>query len=167
MLDNGISDETDSDAFSPVQSPQASFAQTNGTNQKAGDSNVLLPHEQRRQRRLKRERLYLKHMTEQIKERLNSDCTIERIHQPSKETFVERYMKTGKPVILTGMMESWEATKIWNFSQLGKRWHWNWVCNFVSFVPRVYRSLWCLLQLWLGISSACGNSIAYPKPPLY
>ena len=116
----GTTDETDSEAFSPIQSPKVNFALNNATKQKTSDPYLLLPHELRRKKRLEREGLYFKRMTEEIKELRNVECTIERVHQPSKETFVERYMKAGKPAILTGMMDSWEATKSWDFSQLGK-----------------------------------------------
>lgn len=60
-------------------------------------------------------------MTEQIKLQQHGECTIERVHRPSKETFVERYMKPRKPAILTGMMDSWEAMKSWDFEGLGER----------------------------------------------
>lgn len=121
MLESfGTTDETDSEAFSPIQSPKANFALNNATKQKTSDPYLLLPHELRRKKRLEREGLYFKRMTAEIKELRNVECTIERVHQPSKETFVERYMKADKPVILTGMMDSWEATKSWDFNQLGK-----------------------------------------------
>ena len=125
MLEFGTTNEADSVAFSPIQSSQATFALTNQTNKNTPDSNLLLPHELRRQRRLEQERVYFKRMTKQIIEQHDGECTIERVHQPSKEKFVERYMKPGKPAILTGMMDSWEGTKSWNFTQLGKRriWH--------------------------------------------
>ena len=123
ILEPGAVDEDDSEAFSPVQSPQmpGSFALNNVTSQKKTEDLQELPHELRRQKRVERERLYFKRMTEQINKQHQGECTIERIHRPSKETFVERYMKPRKPAILTGMMDSWEATKSWDFDQLGKK----------------------------------------------
>ena len=59
-------------------------------------------------------------MTERLKQE-HGECTIERVHRPSKETFVERYMKLGKPAILTGMMDSWEEVKSWDFDKLGMK----------------------------------------------
>jgi hypothetical protein len=38
---------------------------------------------------------------------------IERIHCPSIEQFLTRYMQTKKPVILTGCMDHWPAMKKW------------------------------------------------------
>ncbi|KAJ7374508.1 hypothetical protein OS493_004846 [Desmophyllum pertusum] len=115
-------DEDESEAFSPVQSPQGSFALNNVTSQKKPAEQLHdLPHELRREKRTERERLYFARMTEQIKLQQHGECTIERVHRPSKETFVERYMKPRKPAILTGMMDSWEAMKSWDFEGLGKR----------------------------------------------
>ena len=91
------------------------------TGQREANSKILLPHELRRQRRLEKEGLYFKRMTEQIRRQKVEGCTIERVHQPSKEAFVERYMKHGKPAILTGMMDSWESTKSWKFEELGTK----------------------------------------------
>ena len=91
------------------------------TSQKKASELHDLPHELRRQKRVERERLYFKRMTEQIERLQHGECTIERIHQPSKETFVERYMKPRKPAILTGMMDNWEAIKSWDFDKLGER----------------------------------------------
>ena len=121
ILEPASVDEDDSEAFSPMQATQVSggFALNNVTSQKTGDLHEL-PHELRRQKRVEREQTYFKRMTEQISEQQHGECTIERVHRPSKETFVERYMKPRKPAILTGMMDSWEATKSWNFDQLGK-----------------------------------------------
>lgn len=62
-------------------------------------------------------------MTEKIRRQEVKECTIERVHQPSKEAFVERYMKHGKLAILTGMMDSWESTKSWKFEELGTERH--------------------------------------------
>lgn len=123
ILESGSVDEDDSEAFSPVHSLQmpGSFALNNVTSQKKTADLHDLPHELRRQKRVERERLYFKRMTEQLNEQQQGECTIERIYRPSKETFVERYMKPRKPAILTGMMDSWEATKSWDFDQLGKR----------------------------------------------
>lgn len=123
ILELGSVDEDDSEAFSPVQSPQmrGSFAINNVTNQKKTADLHDLPHELRRQRRVEREWLYFKRMTELIKQLQDGECTIDRVHRPSKETFVERYMKPRKPAILTGMMDSWEVTKSWDFDRLGKR----------------------------------------------
>ena len=122
-LDPGASDESEFDAFSSVQNNQAlPFTQlSNITEQREANLKILLPHELRRQRRLEKERLYLKHMTEKIRRQKVEECTIERVHQPSKETFVERYMKHGKPAILTGMMDSWESTKSWKFEEFGTK----------------------------------------------
>ena len=80
-----------------------------------------LPHELRRQKRMERERLYFKRMSERIRHDTgNIRCTIERVHRPSKETFVKRFMKPRKPAILTGVMDDWEAMKSWTFDTLGK-----------------------------------------------
>jgi len=116
-------DEDDSEAFSPVQSTQmpGRFASNNVTSQKKTADLHELPHELRRQKRVEREQLYFKHMTEQINQQQHGECTIERVHRPSRETFLERYMKPRKPAILTGMMDSWDATKSWDFDQLGMR----------------------------------------------
>lgn len=116
-------DEDDSEAFSPVQSTQmpGQFAPNNVTSQKKTADLHELPHELRRQKRVEREQLYFKRMTEQINQQENGECTIDRVHRPSGKTFLERYMKPRKPAILTGMMDSWEATKSWDFDQLGKR----------------------------------------------
>ena len=112
--------EIGSDVFSPLQAPQATFSQTNGSDKRAKDAeDFFFPHELRRRKRLLQQQLYFEHMTEQIKEQRETECTIERVHQPSKETFVENYMNRGKPVILTGMMDSWDAMKSWDFKQLG------------------------------------------------
>jgi len=97
------------------------FAPNNGTSQKKTADLHELPHELRRQKRVEREQLYFKRMTEQINQQERGECTIERVHRPSRETFLERYMKPRKPAILTGMMDSWEVTKSWDFDQLGKR----------------------------------------------
>ena len=113
--------EIDSHAFSPVQNPQERFAQTNATNKRKSDPDLPQPHELLRRKRLERERLYFKRMTDQIKEQRDGECTIERVHQPSKETFVERYMKNSTPAILTGMVDTWEAMRSWDFTKLGKR----------------------------------------------
>lgn len=120
LPDFGASDDIDSDAFSPVQSAGAKVAQTNLTHQETSNPDLLLPHEMRRQKRLEQERLHFKRMTEEIKNQRKGKCTIERVHQPSKETFVKRFMKSGKPAILTGMMDSWDGTRSWDFSKLGK-----------------------------------------------
>ena len=118
-------DEEDSQAFSPSKSNQMQgrFAFNNVTSQKktADLHDLSLPHELRRQKRVEREQLYFKRMTEQINQQEHGECTIERVHRPSREMFLERYMRPRKPVILTGMMDSWEATKSWDFDQLGKR----------------------------------------------
>ncbi|XP_068724426.1 bifunctional arginine demethylase and lysyl-hydroxylase PSR-like [Montipora capricornis] len=112
--------EIGSDVFSPLQAPQATFSQTNGSDKRTKDAEeFLFPHELRRRKRLRQQQLYFEHMTEQIKEQREAECTIERVHQPTKETFVENYMNRGKPVILTGMMDSWDAMKSWDFKQLG------------------------------------------------
>ena len=100
---------------------QGSFALNNVTSQKKTADLHELPHELRRQKRVDREKLYFKRMTEQINQQEHGECTIERVHRPSRETFLERYKKPQKPAILTGMMDSWEATKSWDFDQLGKR----------------------------------------------
>lgn len=122
-LDPGATDESDFDAFSSVHVNQAiPFAQlSNITGERKANLKILLPHELRRQRRLEKEGLYFKRMTEQIRRQKLEECTIERVHQPSKEAFVERYMKHGKPAILTGMMDSWESTKSWKFEELGTK----------------------------------------------
>lgn len=116
-------DEDDSQAFSPAQSNQiqGKFAPNNVTSQKKTADLHELPHELRRQKRLEREQLYFKRMTEQINQQEHGECTIERVHRPSRETFLERYMRPRKPAILTGMMDSLEATNSWDFDQLGKR----------------------------------------------
>lgn len=98
---------------------QGRFSLNETSKKKTADLHDL-PHELRRQKRVKREQLYFKRMTEQMKQLQRGECTIDRVHRPSKETFVERYMKPRKPAILTGMMDGWEATKSWNFDQLGK-----------------------------------------------
>ena len=102
---------------------QGRFAFNNVTSQKktADLHDLSLPHELRRQKRVEREQLYFKRMTEQINQQEHGECTIERVHRPSRKTFLERYMRPRKPAILTGMMDSWEATKSWDFDQLGKR----------------------------------------------
>ena len=120
LPDFGGSDDINSDAFSPVQSAGANVVQTNFTRQETSNPDFLLPHEMRRGKRLERERLYFKRMTEEIKNQRNGECTIEHVHQPSKETFVKRFMESGKPAILTGMMDSWDSTRSWDFSKLGK-----------------------------------------------
>lgn len=116
-------DEDDSQAFSPAQSNQiqGKFVPNNVTSQKKTADLHELPHELRRQKRLEREQLYFKRMTEQINQQEHGECTIERVHRPSRETFLERYMRPRKPAILTGMMDSLEATNSWDFDQLGKR----------------------------------------------
>ena len=100
---------------------QGRFAFNNVTSQKKTADPHELPHELRRQKRVEREQLYFKRMTEQINQQEHGECTIERVHRPSRETFLERYMRPRKPAILTGMMDSWKAIKSWDFDQLGKR----------------------------------------------
>ena len=123
ILEPGSVDEDGSEVFSPVQSTQVQgrFALNNATTkQKSADLHVFA-HELRRQKREERERSYFKRMTEEINEQQHGECTIERVHRPSKESFVERFMKPRKPAILTGMMDNWEAIKSWDFDQLGKK----------------------------------------------
>lgn len=43
-----------------------------------------------------------------------TDATIERIAEPSPEEFRARYVKPGRPVIITGAMESWPARQKWS-----------------------------------------------------
>ena len=100
---------------------QGRVALSNVTSQKKTADLHELPHELRRQKRVEREQLYFKRMTEQINQQEHGECTIERVHRPSRKTFSERYMRPRKPAILTGMMDSWEATKSWDFDHLGKR----------------------------------------------
>ena len=123
MLEPVSADEDDSQAFSPAQSNQmqGKFAVNIVTSQTKTADLHELPHELRRQKRLEREQLYFKRMTEQISKQGHGECTIERVHRPSRETFLERYMRPRKPAILTGMMDSWETKKSWDFDQLGKR----------------------------------------------
>ncbi|PFX23498.1 Lysine-specific demethylase 8, partial [Stylophora pistillata] len=114
----------DFDAFSPIQTPQMketlSFS-GNATKKGKFTGKRRLPHELRRQKRMERERLYFKRMSERIRHDTgNIRCTIERVHRPSKETFVKRFMKPRKPAILTGVMDDWEAMKSWTFDTLGK-----------------------------------------------
>ncbi|CAF2516268.1 unnamed protein product [Rotaria sp. Silwood2] len=45
---------------------------------------------------------------------------VERIHCPSIEQFLTCYMKTKKPVILTGCMDHWPALSKWSFDYLIK-----------------------------------------------
>lgn len=45
--------------------------------------------------------------------RLRPD-TIERVHRPDAQTFLERYYSTNRAVIITGMMEDWPAMQRWN-----------------------------------------------------
>lgn len=92
----------------------------NATNNERSAVQRRLPHELRRQKRTERERLYFKYMSERIRHDPDQlQCAIERVHRPSKETFVEQYMKPRKPAILTGMMDNWEAMKSWSFDKLG------------------------------------------------
>ncbi|KAK2551006.1 Lysine-specific demethylase JMJ21, partial [Acropora cervicornis] len=113
--DLGTARQISSDMLNPTH-----YIQTNATDQPTKHPEELLfPHEIRRRRRLQQDRRYFKRMTEQIKELRDTECTIERVHQPTKETFRKDYMKTGKPVILTGMMDSWQAMKSWDFKELG------------------------------------------------
>jgi hypothetical protein len=48
---------------------------------------------------------------------------IPRIAPPSKEDFYSHYLRAGKPVVITGLVDSWAATSKWNFdyfeSELG------------------------------------------------
>ena len=93
----------------------------NATNNERSAVQRRLPHELRRQKRTERERLYFKYMSERIRHDPDQlQCAIERVHRPSKETFVEQYMKPRKPAILTGMMDNWEAMKSWSFDKLGE-----------------------------------------------
>ena len=46
---------------------------------------------------------------------------IERIEPPSPETFVARYLKPGRPVILTGAANDWPARKLWTPELLAAR----------------------------------------------
>jgi len=116
FTDLGSAQQINSNMLNPTH-----YVQTNATDQPTKHPEELLfPHEIRRRRRLQQDRLYFKRMTEQIKELRDTECTIERVHQPTKETFRQDYMKTGKPVILTGMMDSWQAMKSWDFKELGK-----------------------------------------------
>jgi hypothetical protein len=43
---------------------------------------------------------------------------IERIAPPSAEEFRERYVKPGRPVIVTGVMDSWPALQKWSLEYL-------------------------------------------------
>jgi len=44
---------------------------------------------------------------------IDSTKAIERIHCPSIEQFLTCYMKTKKPVILTGCIDHWPAIQKW------------------------------------------------------
>ena len=111
-------EEQDSEVFSPLQRASTAFAVSNSSNT---DKHGLWPHERRRKDRLDKRRRFLQHITEQIGIRRSHahSCSLERVHKPSKEAFLEHYMKLRKPVILTGMMEDWNALASWNFEYLG------------------------------------------------
>lgn len=40
--------------------------------------------------------------------------TVERIHRPDAQTFLDRYYSCNRPVIITGMMDDWPARQRWN-----------------------------------------------------
>ena len=48
------------------------------------------------------------------------NCTIVRVHRPTKESFVEMFVKPQKPAVITGITDEWKAMKEWNFDFLGK-----------------------------------------------
>jgi hypothetical protein len=45
---------------------------------------------------------------------------IPRIHRPDLEEFTQRYLLTGRPVVITGGMEGWEALRKWTIRYLSE-----------------------------------------------
>src|SRR5207245_2489940 len=45
----------------------------------------------------------------------SSTETVERVAEPSAEEFRRRYVAPGRPVVITGAMESWPARHKWSF----------------------------------------------------
>lgn len=43
---------------------------------------------------------------------------IERIHNPSKQEFIEEFFKTQKPCIISGSIDNWSALELWNIEYL-------------------------------------------------
>lgn len=41
-------------------------------------------------------------------------ATVERVHRPDAQTFLERYYASNRPVIITGMLDDWPAMTRWN-----------------------------------------------------
>jgi len=80
----------------------------------------LLPHELKHHNQLDKEAKRYKEIDmnnywPQPRDR----CTIERLHQPSRERFIKDFVQRKKPVILTGLMDDWTAMKEWQFDKLG------------------------------------------------
>lgn len=43
---------------------------------------------------------------------------LERAHAPSRRDFLERWFRQGRPVLMTGLMDSWPALRRWSFGFL-------------------------------------------------
>lgn len=46
---------------------------------------------------------------------------LERVPAPDTKTFVRRYLRPGKPVVLTGVTEGWVPPHEWTFANVAKR----------------------------------------------
>ena len=111
------------DVFSPSSANAAAgiFSAANATT----PDQPLQPHEQRRLEKLAAEKQRFQEMdVSQYSAPLGDPCTIDRLHKPTKDQFMKNYAELGKPVIITGVMDDWEAMKYWNFEEIGKRYGW-------------------------------------------
>jgi hypothetical protein len=43
-----------------------------------------------------------------------STFELERIHAPSQEEFERRYLRPGRPVLISGVVDKWPATSLWS-----------------------------------------------------
>jgi len=46
---------------------------------------------------------------------------LERVEAPDTETFVRRYLRTRRPVVLTGLTEGWMPPHEWTFANVAER----------------------------------------------
>jgi lysine-specific demethylase 8 len=60
-------------------------------------------------------------MTAQLNAPRSPMRTLERVHRPSREAFIETYLKQDKPVIITGLLDDWPALGKWTDDYLNER----------------------------------------------
>ena len=108
---------------------------------------------------------------------------IERIHNPKPELFQERYLTgSGKPVIVTGALDSWKALTLWSFDLFRKRYGSDRVAPVMFSSPKCLKPMTLAEYFdyldapeknppgfWLDAKTKhpCPAPVASPRSPLY